>query len=307
MKPVLIVNPASSGGNTGRVWKDLQSVIERGLGACEVVMTKHQGHGRHLATDAAASGAELVVAVGGDGTISEVVDGVLSAGKDTEVGIVGQGTGGDFRKSLGIEHRLSAYVEHLKKPARKVDVGHVSFRDAEGNAGSRHFINVVSCGMGGLVDQYVQTASKTLGGTVAYYGASVRALMNIERGRLRCTTLLDGKEEVRELETYVLAVCNGQYFGSGMHIAPMANVSSGAFEVIALESKSKLDFALNSSAIYSGKHMKTATHFRAQTLTVELLNERAADSFLIDLDGEPVGKLSMTVTMKPGAVRIRHE
>jgi diacylglycerol kinase (ATP) len=306
MKPVLIVNPQSSGGKTGRVWKELSAIVSRKLGDCEVLMTTHAGHGRELATEAANAGHPLIVSVGGDGTISEVVDGVVNSGSATEVGIIGQGTGGDFRRTLGIEHRLDAYLERLTEPARAVDVGHVSFTAHDGAQGSRHFVNVLSCGMGGLVDQYVQSASRTFGGAAAYFGASLRALMNIERGLLKCTYALEGKEDTVTVETFVLAICNGQYFGSGMQVGPMADPTDGVFDVVALRSTSKADFALRSSAIYSGKHMATATHFRADRVTIELTNPSARDSFLVDLDGEPVGKLTLRVTMKPGAVKVRY-
>lgn len=306
MKPFVIVNPKSAGGKTARVWHELESVITRKLGACEVAMTERAGHGSELAARAAKNGHPLIVAVGGDGTISEVVDGVVASGAQTDVGIVGQGTGGDFRKTLGIEHRLDAYLERLVRPARPVDVGHVTFLRHDGTQGERHFINVLSCGMGGLVDQYVRTASRTFGGAVAYFGASLRALANIERGRLKCTYALKGERGECTVETFVLAVCNGRYFGSGMHVGPMADVADGVFDVVALKSTSKADFALNSSKIYSGKHLDAATHFRADALSIEWVNATANSGFLIDLDGEPVGKLGMTVQVKPGAVRIRY-
>jgi diacylglycerol kinase (ATP) len=306
MKPALIVNPQSSGGKTGRAWKEISEIVARKLGDCEVLMTKHAGHGRALANDAAKAGHPLIIGVGGDGTISEIVDGVVTSGKAAEVGIIGQGTGGDFRRTLGIEHRLDAYLERLTRPARALDVGHATFTGHDGTQGSRHFINVLSCGMGGLVDTYVQSASRALGGTLAYFGASLRALVNIERGILKCTYAQSDKEESVSVETFVLAVCNGQYFGAGMQVAPMADPSDGVFEVVALRSTSKADFALRSSKIYSGKHMNDAKHFRADRVTIELTNPSARDSFLVDLDGEPVGKLTLVVTMKPGAVRIRY-
>jgi len=309
MKTLLVVNPKSGGGKTEKAFPQMHKTIERALGSCDVELTRHAGHGIDLARKAADEGYELVVAVGGDGTFNEVANGLLAAGRsETHIGLIGQGTGGDFRKTVGLDHRLDAYLAALGKGGtRALDVGRVTYTTPAGETKERHFVNIVSCGMGGLVDRYVADASRTLGGTAAYFGASVKALVRAELGRLSCTVTHEGSERVEKISTYMLAICNGQYFGSGMKVAPMADLGDGRFEVVGMGPRSKVGFALTSGKIYSGKHLDHpgAVHFGCQKITVALENDAAKGVYLIDLDGEPLAGLPMTVEMIPGALRLR--
>lgn len=308
-RPLFVVNPRSGGGKTGATWGNLQSTIEARLGKIDVVFTERTMHAADLAKEGAEKGHPLVVAVGGDGTFNEVVNGLLSAGRpETRIGMVAQGTGGDFRKTLGFEHKLDAYLEALASGReRKLDVGRLEYTDSSGATQTRHFVNILSCGMGGLVDQYVATAPRVLGGTAAYFLSSFRGLLGSKVGRVRCRVVCDGTSEERTIHSLMIAICNGQYFGSGMHVAPMAKPDDGYFELVALGATSKVEFALTSSSIYSGAHMKRAdtVHMRGQSFTLTLENQEARDVYLLDLDGEPVGRLPITITLLPGAVTLR--
>lgn len=308
MKPLVILNPRSGGGKTGRVEKELRETIVRSIGDVELVKTERGGHARELAKEGAEAGHPLVVAVGGDGTISEVTDGIIRSGKEAELGIIGQGTGGDFRKSLDIPHRLDAYLDRLKKrKTRTIDVGQLQYTDSSGTAHKTHFVNILSLGMGGLVDTYVADANRALGGTFAYFAASTKALLNIKLGKLKLSMVTpDGATEERTLDTFMLAICNGQYFGSGMHVAPMANLSDGTFDIVTFNATTKVAFAAHSRGVYGGTHVKDghASHFKAQKLTVELVNDDAADVFLLDVDGEPHAGFPLEIQSLPSALRV---
>jgi YegS/Rv2252/BmrU family lipid kinase len=234
----------------------------------DVSLTATPGHAIDLARQAAREGRKLVVAVGGDGTLHEVANGVLEAGADTAVGYIGQGTGGDFRRTLGIEHRLDAYIDAIAAGRElRVDVGRVQYRAPSGEERRRFFVNILSAGLGGLVDRYVSDATRALGGKAAYYLASLRALARIRRGRLKCDVALDGETQSREIDSFMIAVCNGRYFGSGMHVAPMARPDDGRFEVVSLDAPNGV--------------------------------------FLLDVDGEPLGGLPLEVELVPRALTLR--
>jgi YegS/Rv2252/BmrU family lipid kinase len=308
MKPLFVVNPKSGGGATERMWDSMRSTIERALGPIDFEMTKHSGHGADLARDGAKAGHELVVAVGGDGTFHEVVNGLMEAKADgkteTRVGLIGQGTGGDFRKTLGIEHRLDKYVDALSSgKERPLDVG----RFSGGGKTDHYFVNILSAGMGGLVDRYVADAPKVLGGKAAYFGASLKALVVARLGNVKCKVTLNGETEERSTRSYMIAVCNGRYFGGGMKVAPQAEIDDGMFDVVALGATSKLGFALTSSSIYSGDHIGRhgTLHFRANRIEMDLANDDARDVFLLDVDGEPMGGLPLTVEAVPKALLLR--
>jgi YegS/Rv2252/BmrU family lipid kinase len=304
VKPLLVVNPRSGGGATGRTFDAMRGPIERALGGVEVAMTERPGHGIELARDGARAGHPLVIAVGGDGTIHEVVNGLLRAEAGAQLGVIGQGTGGDLRKTLGLEHRLDRYIDAIASGRqRAIDVG----RFSGGGKTEHYFVNILSVGMGGLVDRYVAGAPRLLGGKAAYFGASFRALVNARLGHVRCTVTQDGVTSVSLVRSFMIAICNGQYFGGGMKVAPMAQLDDGIFEVVALGATSKLGFALTSGRIYSGDHIGQAgtVHLRGQKVVLELANDDARDTFLLDVDGEPMGSLPLTIECLPKALVLR--
>src|SRR5690606_35402838 len=202
--------------------------IERHVGAVDSVHTERARHAVEIAEQAARDGRPAVIAVGGDGTIHEVANGLMRAREDgvtpSKLGIVGQGTGGDFRKTLGLAHRLDRYCQAIASGnTRAIDMGKFRYRNHKGENDQAYFINILSMGMGGLVDQYVaQSYRSRLGGTAAYFAASVKALIKSEVGILDCMVKLAGESQELEVVTRQLSVCNGRYFGSGMEVAPMA-------------------------------------------------------------------------------------
>jgi diacylglycerol kinase (ATP) len=309
VNPLLVVNPKSGGGATGRTFGAMRGTIERALGPVDVVMTEHAGHGIDLAREGGLADRSLVVAVGGDGTFHEVVNGLMQAkaagrAEGTRLGMIAQGTGGDFRKALGLEHRLDRYLEALTSGSeRPLDVGKFS----GGGKDAHYFVNILSVGMGGLVDRYVADASRTLGGSAAYFGASLKALVNAKLGNVKATVTHRGATEEHRIRSFMIAICNGSYFGSGMNVAPMAKIDDGVFEVVALGATSKLGFAMTSRGIYTGAHIGQAgtVHLRGEKIVLDLANEDARDVFLLDVDGEPMGGLPLTVEVVPKALTLR--
>ena len=312
MRPLLVVNPQSGGGATGRAFGAMRGTIERALGDVEVAMTERPGHGTELAREGALAGHPLVVAVGGDGTIHEVVNGLLQAkrsdgkGADVELAIIGQGTGGDFRKTLGLEHRLDRYIDAITSgPRRPLDIGR--FGDGDGEELGHHFVNILSVGLGGLVDRYVAEGPRVFGGKAAYFGASFRALLNARLGNVRVTVTNDGETSEHLIRSFMIAVCNGKYFGGGMKVAPMAELDDGCLELVALGATSKIGFLMTSGSIYSGAHIGQpgTVHLRGQRIRLELVNDDAKKVYLPDVDGEPIGSLPLDIEILPKALVLR--
>ena len=309
MKPLVILNPHSQGGKTGEQAGELARVIERYVGALEVALTEAPRHAVALAEEAARDRRSTVIAVGGDGTIHEVANGLMRAGLPAnelpKLGVVGQGTGGDFRKTLEIEHRLDRYCEAIVRGVtRSVDVGRFSYRSKAGTEEEAYFINILSVGMGGLVDEYV--AGSQMSGTMAYFGASARALMKSEVGILDCVVHRAGEVEERRIVTRQVAICNGRFFGGGMEVAPMAVATDGLFDVVSLGAASRLKFAIGSLAIYSGSHIDKpdVEVFRCDRIDITLQNVDIQDIFPLDVDGEPLGTLPISIQLVPGAIQV---
>lgn len=311
MRPLLIVNPSSGGGRTGALFEKMRRPIERALGPVDVVFTERARHAVEIAEGAAAEGRETVVAVGGDGSIHEVVNGLMRArdkgATQTRLGIIGQGTGGDFRRSLGIDHKLDRYCEVIAAgKTRAIDIGRFRYASHDDREESAFFMNILSAGISGVVDQYVASMGRNLGGTLTYLAASVRGLVNSQIGVLECKIHRGGEVREEELHSRTIAVCNGRYFGSGMEIAPMAKVDDGSFEVIDLGSAPRLKFFLASSKVYTGKHIDSpdVKHFRCDRIDLRLRNESVRRRFLIDADGEPLGMLPMSIELLPRAIDV---
>lgn len=309
-RPLLIVNPKSGGGRTGRQLGELREVIERAAGSVDVVTTERVGHAIALAEDAARGDRRSIVAMGGDGTLNEVVNGVMRSGRsgDVEITHFAQGTGGDFRRTLGVPHEPGAYARAIAQgDVRRIDVGRLVYRGDGGTDKERYFVNILSAGMGGLVDSYVAETSKALGGAVAYAIAGMRALAKCRRGQLVCERSLAGEAATERIASYMIAICNGQYFGSGMHVAPMAELDDGVFEIISIDADSKIGFAGKTSRIHAAGHLGKdgVLHRRVDRVRLDLENEEARGVFRLDCDGEPLGGLPITIEVVRRALRIR--
>jgi len=330
MKPLLIVNPHAAGRRAGRRWSETAALVRQALGPFDAVFTAYGGHAEELAADAASSGRELVVAVGGDGTLSDVVNGILgdrpptvagvigSKGRDESrngplsdvtVGLIVQGTGGDFRRSLGWGRGLRGSLEALADGReRLVDIGALEYTEADGATRRRYFLNIVSAGMGGLVDRYVAASPPWLGGRLSYYGATLRALLTVPLVTLSCTLALDGETIALDLPSRVVAVCNGAYFGSGMRMAPTAAVDDDRLEVVSIGTRTRTELAVRSRSVYRGRHLRYSSvrHYSCQRIEMRLGGDGVeAGRFPLDVDGEPKGFLPLTARVVPRALRIR--
>ncbi len=314
---LIIVNPRSRGGKTARVWQGLYPTVETALGACEVAETQGPADAIRIAREAYHAGKKLVVAAGGDGTVHEVANGLLEGAHEAShgklmptLGIIGMGTGGDFTKTLGIPHKFEDYVETLRSGVdRKVDAGRAQFIAHDGKPSSRYFVNILSMGVSGLADQAVATASRALGSNFAYMTASLKALSRSRVGDCVCEVEEpDGKTKEVRLKTHLVAVCNGRYFGSGMMVGPMAEPDDGLFEVISILEPSRFKLALSLQSLYTGAHMKRkdVVHVRCRKFSISLDNpEHASERFILDVDGEPLGRLPLQIEAMPKALTIR--
>ena len=313
VKPLAIVNPQAGGGRAGKMLAEVRPIVERALGPVDVTLTERGGHAIDVAREAALAGRELVIAVGGDGTLSDVACGVLEAKGASEggtaIGYVGMGTGGDFRRSLGLEDRLDHYLEAIASGReRRIDACRVTFA-TEGGAASRWFINVLSVGVGGLVDRYVAGTSRVLPPKLAYLAATLRAVSESEPLSIACTLYRggDGAREERVLPAYALAVANGAWFGAGMHVAPHAAIDDGLLDVIAMTAPSRLAFLALGAKVYASNHLGEpgVTSLRCDGIDLALEASSKASRALLDIDGEPLGSLPARVRIAPGALRMR--
>jgi YegS/Rv2252/BmrU family lipid kinase len=294
---VVIVNPSSAGGSTGEAWPQIASDLRSQFGAFRVLFTKHRGDAAALANEAARKGAKFIIACGGDGTISEVANGILSSGKDAELGILPSGTGGDFRRTLEIPSRTrdAAKILRTGRTAR-IDVGRVSYVDNNGNDATRYFVGVASCGMSTKVIERVKADH------ASFASALLKTAMRNEPVRL--VVQLDDSHE-HHLVVSNLCVANARYFGGGMKIAPDAKLTDSKFDVIGIGDLSALKIFTSAPRVYTGAHlsMPEVSHALARKITVRAA-DRAAEVAL-EVDGELPGRLPAAFQIIPQALRVR--
>lgn len=301
-----MVNPRSAGGKTERRWPELRATIQEAYGAFDERFTHASGDATEMTREALRGGAELVVAVGGDGTINEVVngffDGQSAVSPSASFGVVPAGTGGDFIKTLGIPHETFAAAANLKSPPRAIDVGRLHYVTDGGAPALRHFINIASFGIGGLVDRYVNQSSKSFGGKLSFAVATLKAGARYKNAEVRL--VLDGGT-ARQGKIYNVAVANGRYFGGGMKVAPDAALDDGWFDVVTLGDFGFGDLILRGLDIYSGKHLSNPKVSVQRARKIEATPVDGAAEVLLDVDGEAPGRLPATFELLAGALRIR--
>jgi len=230
-----LVNPASANGKTGKHWPSLRArAAELGLDG-DVLLSERPEHLIELAREAARTH-DLLVVVGGDGTLNEVVNGV--AGSTAELAILPAGTGQDFGRSYGIPTRFDDAVRvALTGESKTIDLGRVTY-----TGGERYFANVGSVGMSGAVARRANSMSKALGGRATFYYALVREFIKWKNTEV--TVAFDGGERRGPMHDVIVA--NGQWHGGGMRLAPEAKFDDGLFDVVLIGDISKLDFVTTS-------------------------------------------------------------
>lgn len=312
MKPFLIVNPRAANGSTGRHFDDISAAVRAAVGEHGHAFTERPMHASDLARRALREGADLVIAVGGDGTINEVVNGFFEEPSHgapprpvrpgAALGILPRGTGGDLRRTVGLEGDLRSSAPRLSGQGRPIDVGHIDFVDRKGQPTARYFINVAEAGVGSDVVRIANSSSKVLGGKISFALASLRALAGWRDVPVRWS-FDGGPFEDGGVTTF--AVANGRCFGGGMVVAPAARLDDGLFHVTIWSGYSLADFVLRSGAMYDGSHVNLKGTRTATARSVRLEPGRsAAGPIDVEADGELIGRLPATFTVVPGALRL---
>lgn len=310
--PVVIINPQSDGGATRAAWPGIASDLASHFGTFNPVFTSRPGEGIELAADAARRGAKLIIACGGDGTISEVANGILNAGTGAELGILPSGTGGDFRRTIGIPPRSSDAALILRDGlTREIDVGKVIFQTTAGEQESRYFVGVASFGMSADVigrvkkggpDWLPARGPNWLRGRLSFALAMGQTVVKTEASRV--VIQLDEEASLR-MNVANFCIANARYFGGGMKIAPHAKLTDGKFDVVSIGDMGAARILANAPRLYLGSHfgMSQVAHGLARKVVARPLNKD--DVITIEVDGELPGALPATFQIIPGALRVR--
>jgi len=306
LKTQIIINPQSDKGRTGQKWTEIKAGLKSALKEFKYEFTEKPYHAAELSRAAIKDGTELIVGVGGDGTMNEIANGFFENRKpinpETILGIVPSGTGSDFSRSLNIPPSFQKAMQVITDgPNAVIDTGSARFKSEDGREKERYFLNIGDFGIGGEVVRNV-TLNRKKRKTSSYLRCMISTFFNYTNKKLRIRI----DDEALPVDEYLIgAIANGRVFGKGMKFAPQALVDDGLFDVVLVKGMKALEFFRNAWRIYNGSHLshpKISLH-RGRRVDVQALDQD--EDVLIELDGEQLGSLPASFELIPRNIVVK--
>jgi YegS/Rv2252/BmrU family lipid kinase len=305
MKTIFIVNPNAGHGSLRSAWHLLVKQFKEKISLFDHKFTEKIGHGVALTRKALEEGYTQIIAVGGDGTLNECLNGFLKDDKPVNpkaiFGIFPYGRGSDLARALGIPRDPKKAIQLLVSDnIKKLDVGKATFYKNDKKT-VRYFINSANVGVVPLIVSRSSQSPKILGAKASYVYGSIKGILNFKSDDVIYTR---GNKD-QNCTLLNITVANGPYFGSGMKIAPKAQLDDGLFEIIVGKKMTFLEFFKNFPKIYGGKHMslETVDYFREKKIEIRSLN--GSKPFLVEMDGEVVGHLPASFEILPEVLKFK--
>lgn len=295
----LIVNPAAGASSTRRKWPRIERLlIDSGL-SFDYEFTERVGHGIELARAAANEGYGCVVAVGGDGTVNEVANGILgsTAASSTALGVISTGTASDFARSAGIpRHYVGACAALTGSQRLLVDAGVMEYM-SEGQSLRRFFVNSAGIGFDAAACVTTERLPKYFGGTIPYLVGIFRTLF----GYRNTPVVLRIAEKVEEVCIFSVVVCNGSAFGGGMLMAPEASLTDNLLDVVVIGDVGKFEVLKTLPRAYKGTHVN---HPKINVEKTASITIEPSERLLVHVDGEVVGEGPASFWLEPAALSV---
>jgi YegS/Rv2252/BmrU family lipid kinase len=304
-KTKVIVNPESNRGRTRKRWEEIRAGLKSFIREFKFEFTEKPFHATDLAREAIKDGADLVIGVGGDGTMNEIANGFYEDSRiinpEATLGLVPSGTGCDLVKSLNIPAGLRGALQVITDaPSVRMDVGRVRYRSNAGAEEERLFLNVADFGLGGEVVRRV-TERRLQRKASSYVRCLVTTMIQYKNKRVRIR--VDG-ENLPDGEYLIGAVANGKIFGKGMKVAPDARLDDGLFDSVLVKGFRFLEFCRHGWKLMNGSHV---THPKVTVIRgrkVEAWPGEGED-VLLELDGDQLGRLPATFEIIPRNLLIK--
>ena len=300
LKITVILNPKAGRGRAGNQRMNLEKWLDEATKQSyehtgkqwkwDLQITQGPGNAIDLARQASQSGAHLVVAAGGDGTLNEVVNGIV--GTEARLGLLPLGTGNDFARCLGLEPDLQSNVMLLMEGAeRPIDLGKVIIDTP------RYFLNIAGCGFDALVAERANRGFPFLHGTAAYLAAVGHALLHMRPANF--TLSLDGT--TYRTRALMCSVANATSYGGGMRVAPDARIDDGMFDICLLKDAGRLEFLKAFPSVFKGTH---TTHPRVSMYRASDVSIESDPPLPLLIDGEVIGTTPVHYTIQKHAIRM---
>ncbi len=303
-KITAIVNPASANGRTRIISGKVVEFLRQYFGPQLVVRTtSRRNEAADMAREAALGGDDAVVAIGGDGTINEIVNGLLStrngATTGCALGIVSSGTGQGLAQSLGLPPTVDEQVRVIASGRTKaIEVGLVSWEENGSGRRLRYFVNECQAGIGGQVVKNIEASGRKRSGFLGFGLTTLRLTLTLGNFDMRVS--IDGDGEY-EMPMFGVVVANGTHTGGGMNLTPKATFNDGKLDVLLIKTTSVFSRLINLPKIYSANHLKSPrfTYRQGKRITLE-----SAGPVLLEADGEMLGTLPAEISVVPNAIQV---
>lgn len=287
------MNPASGSGRGRALLAQIEDPLRQRYPAMGTRILDRPGCTATAVNEMLALGHDLFLVIGGDGTLSEVVDALLSAGVEhPRMALLPAGRGSDFARGLGLDPDPAAVLRTLEKPSRPVDAGRITQLST---GRRRHFINIADAGLGGLVVEQIRDRGLPMGGMLTYLTAALRCLFLQRRWFME----MRWHGGVINGGFIAVAVANGPYFGGGMHMAVGASPHDGTFRVVAVESQGWLGLLGIIPRLYQGT---IHHHDRVRCFDTATLEIHGRTHTPMEVDGEPGFELPARLEVLPGVL-----
>ena len=295
----VIVNPVAGAYSTRRKWPRISKLLRHVGLSFDYEYTEGIGHAIELARAATSDGYRYLVAVGGDGTVNEVANGILhsTGASSTVLGVISTGTGSDFVRSAGIpRHYVSACSCLTSSRRLLIDVGVVEYR-SKGQPQQRFFVNAAGIGFDAAAVEATERLPKYFGGTIPYLVGLLRTLLGYQNKSV--VLRIGDKTEMTRILSVVVA--NGSYLGGGMHVAPEASLYDNLLDVVVIGDVGKFELLKALPMVYKGTH---GTHPKVSMEKAANITVESSEPVLVHADGELLGEGPASFWLMPAALSI---
>lgn len=299
----IVINPASAGGRTGERRYKILNEAEKYFGKnYSLWITKNPLDAEHYAHYIIDNDSDLIIVIGGDGTVQESVNGMLAAANyetsSCKLGIISSGTGQGFAQSLSLPSSIKDQIEIINNGvSKKIDVGKISFYQ-DGRACFRFFVNEFQIGIGGAVVRNVNKDQKRAGGLLAFGLGTLTTAMKYPNQKLSLI-INNGSKIIDEFTGVVVA--NGGYTGGGMNLTPLSNLNDGFLDLLLIKKQSKLQRLISFSKIYSGRHINSPLFDYGFVKQIKIESDKEVP---VEADGEIWGTLPCEVEVVHSAISV---
>lgn len=307
MRTLVIANPMARKGGCARAWPEIEARLRRHVPEFDVRFTARPGHGIDLARVGVAEGYDVFVAVGGDGTVNEVVNGMVENGAMARPGIalcpIPAGTANELCLALGLLSDDDApYRNIVEGRPRQIDLIDVRCAGV-GQGEAQRYGYAIACFGAAAEISYRTSASrflKKLGGRFSYYYQTL--LVTLTYPYWQASLRIDG-QPARTVTVYTGLACNTPNGGGGMRLAPGASFEDGMLDLVLFREITRRDIIFQKpSWLYEGRHVE---HPQVEVVRGRTIEVDGPPMALVDLDGETIGRLPMTATVIPRALTVK--